>query len=198
MIFQRSTPTTQYKDYTRYRPLLRKDFRYRCAYCLIHEYHNGGEANFAIDHHRPRKGPRARQELTATYANLYWVCQECNSNKGDTWPEDKEYAAGFRFIDPCESWGDHDLNWIFHPDGTLEALTNAGAYTEDCLMLWRDSLKDRRAQTFRDQSAVAEISAILQAAVPGERRDELERRLAEVTRRLEPPVYNRPRRTTSL
>ncbi len=65
-------------------------------------------------------------------------------------------------------------------------------------MLWRDSLKDRRAQTFRDQSAVAEISAILQAAVPGERRDELERRLAEVTRRLEPPVYNRPRRTTSL
>jgi uncharacterized protein (TIGR02646 family) len=194
MIFTRSTPTTEFRDYAQYRALLRRDFQNRCAYCLIHEFFNGSEANFEIDHHRPRNGPHARPDLASTYTNLYWACRECNGNKGDRWPDATQYEDGCRFIDPCEEWGDHDLHWIFNRDGTLTALTKQGEYTEEVLILWRDTLQHRRAQSFRDQDAVAEIEAILQLATEEPRRTELERRLAEVRERLEPPVYNRPRR----
>src|SRR5436305_46467 len=104
MLFTRSIPERQYRDYTLYRPLLRRDFHYRCAYCLTQEFFLGGEANFEIDHHRPRSGPHARPDLESVYENLYWSCAECNQNKGDTWPEEEEYARGLRFIDPCEEW----------------------------------------------------------------------------------------------
>jgi hypothetical protein len=33
MIFTRSIPNRLYSDYTQNRPLLRQDFRFRCAYC---------------------------------------------------------------------------------------------------------------------------------------------------------------------
>ena len=52
MIFRRQ-PVRLYRDYTEYRPFLRQDFHYRCAYCLTHEYFVGGEAGCTIDHHRP-------------------------------------------------------------------------------------------------------------------------------------------------
>lgn len=196
MIFKRSIPAKEYKDYSQYRSLLRQDFKYTCAYCLIHEFHNGGEANFAIDHHCPQNGPHARPDLASTYSNLYWSCQECNSNKGDTWPEDAMYTQGFRFIDPCEEWGDHDLHWIFHHDGTLEAITNEGRYTEERLMLWRGMLKERRAQVFKDQETVVRIENLLMEAADSERRSELQARLEEVKRRLTPPIFHRPYRNS--
>lgn len=194
MIFTRSAPYRNYRDYTKYCLHLRLDFQYRCAYCLTHEYHNGGEANFEIDHHRPLKGPRSRPDLAAVYSNLYWSCRECNSNKADAWPDEMEYDDGFRYIDPCEEWGDHDLNWVFHHDGTIEALTNAGIYTEDQLMLWREMLRDHREQIFHDQDEVVEIESILQQVYDYERRAELEKRLNSLMQYLYPPVYDRPRR----
>ncbi len=63
MIFHRSRPPRNYSDYTLFRPLLRQDFRYRCAYCLRHEYFLGGEAGCCIDHYRPVNGPYARAAL---------------------------------------------------------------------------------------------------------------------------------------
>lgn len=96
MIFRRSVPPRNYRDYTRYRKLLRADFQYRCAYCLTQEHPLGGEANFSIDHHRPRRGHYARPDLENVYTNLYWTCRECNENKADHWTSPEEEAQGFR------------------------------------------------------------------------------------------------------
>ena len=196
MIFTRGTPEREYQDYTQYRDLLRRDFQYRCAYCLTQEFFLGGEAGFHIDHHHPVSGPHGDEALRAVYANLYWSCAECNTNKGDTWPDATEYAQGQRFIDPCEAWGDHELHWQFHPDGTLEALTPEGRYTDFHLLLWRDFLVDRRRQTFEDQEYAASIRALLsRKRLPAARRAELEQRLEGVMRRLEPPIFDRARRS---
>lgn len=129
MLFTRSIPPRSYQDYTRYRPLLRKDFQYRCAYCLTHEFYLGGEANFAIDHYRPRHGAFARPDLVNTYTNLYWCCNECNQNKADHHPNIEMESLGKRWINPCESWGDHDLHWHIDANGEVQWLTAAGEYT---------------------------------------------------------------------
>ncbi|MDQ2799803.1 MAG: hypothetical protein M3Y13_09190, partial [Armatimonadota bacterium] len=75
MIFRRSPNVPALNDYRAYRDLyLRPDFRYRCAYCLTHEFYflqgDGGE----IDHHRPlRAAHRDFSHLKNDYSNLYWV-----------------------------------------------------------------------------------------------------------------------------
>jgi 5-methylcytosine-specific restriction endonuclease McrA len=126
VLFHRTVPSVLYADYTRFRPLLRQDFRFRCAYCLTHEFYVGGEAGCEIDHHRPQNGPFARPDLVNVYENLFWCCRECNQNKGDAWPTPDEYAAGRRFLDLCRPEDDHDLHWQTHPDGVLEALSPTG------------------------------------------------------------------------
>ena len=123
MIFTRSLPPKTYRDYNAYRPFLRLDFRFRCAYCLRHEFFLGGEAGCCIDHHRPLRGPYARPDLATDYTNLYWCCRECNENKADTWPSPEEAARGWRLLDPCQPEDDHDLHLRVLTDGSLEALT---------------------------------------------------------------------------
>lgn len=137
MIFHRSILSKIYREYTRYRPQLRSDFRHRCAYCLTQEYTLGGEANFNIDHYRPRNGPYARHDLVSTYSNLYWTCRECNENKSDHWPSKELEMMGFRWIDPCEDWGDHGLHWDISADGSISWLTPIGEYTIVKLRLHR-------------------------------------------------------------
>ena len=161
MIFQRSVPQRLYRDYIDYRSLLRRDFRYRCAYCLMHEYFLGGEAGCCIDHHRPAHGPYARPDLVADYSNLYWCCRECNENKGDTWPAPDHYRAGLRFLDPCQPEDDHDLHWQTLPNGVLEPLTPTGRYTIRRLKLWRPFLQHHRAKTFLLQEEARTLEHVL-------------------------------------
>jgi hypothetical protein len=194
MIFHRSIPPRTYSDYTTYRPFLRRDFRNRCAYCLRHEYHLGGEANCNIDHHRPVKGPYGRPDLINVYSNLYWSCAECNQNKGDIWPDPEEEAGGFRFIDPCNPEDDHDLHLQVHTDGTMEPLTPAGQYTFDNLKLWCDQLTFFRARCYRLQLFIADKRALLSTkTVSPEIREALESALAEAEEFINPPVFDRPR-----
>ncbi len=195
MIFTRNPPVRRYRDYTRYRPALRRDFQNRCAYCLSHEFFMGGEAGFEIDHYRPQNGTYPRPDLVTEYSNLYWSCGECNSNKGDIWPSPEDESQGLRFIDPCTPEGDHEKHWHYHRDGTLEALTLAGEFTEEKLLLWRPFLQNRRRQQFADQEEEQQISAKLKdKVVDAERRLELEQRLSEIKERLTPPAYDRARR----
>jgi len=140
MIFERSNPPERYGDYRSYRPLLRHDFKYRCAYCRCHEYFLGGEAGCSIDHHRPVSSPYGRPDLIAEYENLYWCCRECNENKGAIWPSPNQYAQGFRFRDPCSPDDDHDLHLRILANGMLEPITNTGWFTSNRLKLWRDQL----------------------------------------------------------
>ncbi len=112
-------------------------------------------------------------------------------------PSEEEYARGERFIDPCEEWGDHDLHWLFNSDGTLTPLTSEGIYTNDILMLWRDSLVERRAQQYQDQQELHAIQSELEnVSLPDPVKRLLEMRLSDMAKRLEPPVFNRPRRSS--
>jgi len=163
MFFHRSVPKRAYRDYANYRPRLRRDFQYRCAYCLMHEYFLGGEAGCCIDHHRPVKGRFARPDLIADYRNLYWCCPECNENEGDTWPSPEMIAQGKRFLDPCQPEDDHDRHWRTLANGDLEPLTLAGEYTIEQLKLWRPFLRHHRAKTFQLQEEALTLERLLNA-----------------------------------
>lgn len=194
MRFQRSVPLYQYRNYTRYRALLRRDFQYRCAYCLMHEYFLGGEAGCCIDHRRPVNGPNASPELLAVYSNLYWCCRECNENKGDTWPSAEQIAKGIGFLDPCEPEGDHSLHWQTLPNGDLAPLTLTGEYTIEQLKLWRPHLRHHRARIFQLQTNVRELEQLLNTRdLTATERSLVERRLEEILQWLEPPVFDRLR-----
>ncbi len=196
MIFTRSIPKRRYRNYSLYRSLLRTDFQHRCAYCLVHEYHNGSDANFSIDHHRPRNGMYARRDLENEYANLYWCCNECNQNKGDQWTSPQEETLGFGWLDPCESWGDHDLHWQINSDGEIAWLTSVGEYTVKKLMLHeREWLKDYWREIAKRQNLREMLMASLETReIPSMERTLIEQRLQELNRYLEPPVFHRPYR----
>jgi len=127
------------KDYTKYKPYLRQDFSYRCAYCTIHEGEFGGLRNFAfvfvakaelrrklsIEHFRPKwKFP----ELECEYTNLYYACSICNNCKGKRWPSDEDISKGLRFADPCEE-DIYEVHFCEQDDGNLKPITLCGDYT---------------------------------------------------------------------
>ena len=195
MVFTRRVLTRTYTDYTRYRPFLRQDFLYRCAYCLRHEYFLGGEAGCVIDHHRPQGGLYARPDLICVYENLYWCCNECNSIKGDTWPRPEQYEANHRFLDPCQPEDDHDLHWRTEPDGSLVSLTPTGDYTIENLILWREQLVYHRANMIRWQREYAELLQLREEyELTESAQEQAQARLSELASWIEPPVFNRPRR----
>ena len=196
MVFTRRTLRRTYADYIRYRPFLRQDFLFRCAYCLRNEYFVGGEAGCVIDHLRPQKGPYGRLDLVSVYENLYWCCSECNSIKGDTWPSPEETAAGRRFLDPCQPEDDHDLHWSVEEDGTLKALTHVGEYTIANLVLEREGLVYHRRQRLRWEREWAELlDALTKWELEEPVRSIVEARLAELASWIEPPIFHRPRRS---
>lgn len=192
MIFQRSADVPQFSRYQDYRPYLRIDFQYRCAYCLTHErYFLDGEAG-EIDHHRPLHPPEALgkdfSHLANVYSNLYWSCPRCNLYKGNLWPTDMEYERGERFLDPCAE--DHDAHWETHPDGTVTATTATGQYTIQFLRLNRAVLRRRRAALHKDRQKLAQIRRELeQADVALEYQQMLRSYLEDIQERINPPVF---------
>jgi len=112
-------------EYRKYKPYLRIDFQYRCAYCHIPELRYGPPGNYSIDHFRPKSRPEF-SHLVSRYANLYYACQDCNRHKGKTWPAPQLRADGFRFLDPCKD--DYNEHWRVRPSGEIEAFTRAAEY----------------------------------------------------------------------
>ncbi len=194
MIFSCSNPPQQ-KHYSEYRDYLRVDFRNRCAYCLVHEANKGGDANFEIDHYHPRHGKYGRLDLENVYFNLYWVCHVCNSRKGDRWVSPEEEARGWRWIDPCETWGDHELHWHIFPDGEIERLTPIGEYTVRMLMFDTDQwLKYHWRKLYEWQEQKQRLEQLLSQKLFSSERDEIENVLQNLQDLLTPPVFNRPQR----
>ena len=152
---------------------------------------------FEIDHFRPQNGACARPDLKAVYSNLYWSCRECNSNKGDVWPNPQDFELGLCFIDSCTADGDHEKHWRFLPNGEIEALTLSGEYTEEKLLLWRPILVARRKQQFQDVEEGEAIRGILMGKiVDSEELSILNKRLSEIETRLQPHVFDRARRNS--
>ncbi len=119
-----------------YKPHLRIDFRWRCAYCGTTEIYRRGIDVFGVDHFRPKaKFP----ELDCHYPNLCYCCNQCNSHKGSAWPSTEREAAGDGFIDPCvRDAFEHDLSE--DSNGRVSARTEAGSYTLRRLSLNRPEL----------------------------------------------------------
>src|SRR5437870_4619047 len=101
MQFARRADIPNFDNYQDYHPYLREDFLRHCAYCTGHEDEMGGEDHYEIDHHRPKSRPEFAH-LVNDYGNLYYACHGCNRRgaKGENWPSDDLYNAGFRFFDP--------------------------------------------------------------------------------------------------
>lgn len=70
-----------YQDYQSYRPWLRDEFEYRCAYCQTREAMVHALMNFEIDHLIPQTDP-AGKSRAADYVNLVYACNACNRAKG--------------------------------------------------------------------------------------------------------------------
>lgn len=72
--------------YPTYRPCLRWDFAFACAFCLIHEadlaeHGVEGTGLTSIEHRVPRSDPSAGESLTDDYSNCYYACRFCNGSR---------------------------------------------------------------------------------------------------------------------
>jgi uncharacterized protein (TIGR02646 family) len=168
MLFERRENPAPQKRYQSYKLYLRKDFLFRCAYCLIHEAHYGGLRNFHVDHFRP-KNKKEFRELALVYSNLYYACGLCNTFKSDWWPSAEDLAAGRLFVDPCEEdpYGKHfEVN---EEDGTLRVHTPAGQYTAEHIWLDRPQLNKHRRRLLELKRKWQECRDLLNAkGIPAE------------------------------
>ena len=69
-----------YSTYESYRPWLRDEFDYRCAYCLHREMFVHAVSDHVIDHFLPKS---IYPDLSAAYGNLVYSCRPCNEAKQD-------------------------------------------------------------------------------------------------------------------
>lgn len=186
MIFQRSADVPVWDSYKAYRPILRRDFDYQCAYCRRHEFFFGGGEAGEIDHFRPR---HLFPLLINSYSNLYWSCRKCNAFKSGTWPSASQLGRELRFLDPCaDNQADH---WRMNADGTLTALTLTGRYTVEHICLNRPTLVEFRSLIFGLQLRVKAIKAALgNAHLSPILRASLQAEMKAAEMLLYPPVFS--------
>lgn len=146
-------------DYGEYKPYLRKDFWYSCAYCTMNEA-EAKAVRFTTDHYEPRQ---AREDLVNDYGNLMYSCDVCNERKGDRYPPPEARKDGYRFFRP-----DQDIRseHFERSDVYVKEKTNVGYYTINALDLNRKALRRLRELRSRlsqtDQYIVEGITALRQ------------------------------------
>jgi hypothetical protein len=80
---------TGYSSHESYRPWLRDEFAFRCAYCLLREVWGKYTGEFDIDHFIPQN---CDASLVSRYENLVYSCRACNTVKGTVLlPDAKHY-----------------------------------------------------------------------------------------------------------
>lgn len=130
VIWKRRNPKRKFRDYTKYKPWLREDFKYACVYCTVHEGEFGGFHSFHVEHFKPKsKFP----ELIIEYTNLLYACWKCNSLKGEDWPSDNPLKSGKGYLDPCRY--DYEKYFILNNDGILVGKNKAATYMIERLHL---------------------------------------------------------------
>ena len=97
-----------YSDYASYRPWLRDEFSFRCAYCLAREQWGRVSGEFDLDHFVPQA---ANPSLATEYDNLVYSCHRCNLRKADD-----------AVPDPLRTLTSETVKTHF--DGTLAGLTS--------------------------------------------------------------------------
>jgi hypothetical protein len=77
--FTRRHGPSGYDSHRSYRPWVRDDFTFRCAYCLARETWARTLGAFDLDHFEARS---LREDLALAYDNLVYACHICNLSKG--------------------------------------------------------------------------------------------------------------------
>ncbi len=177
--FVRSTGIVpQFADYTHYKPYLRRDFEFRCAYCEMTEACVFGIQTFGIDHFRPKK---LFPHLLCDYQNLYYCCNDCNRYKGPVWPSDERIAEGHFFPDPCQC--DPRVEHLRESeDATLAPITKAGEFSLEVLRLNREPCLRFRRKRCAIQQRIQHYRKALAATTPHEIRDLLLEAISELQR----------------
>ena len=138
--FTRTTPPPPVTgSYPAFRPFVRVDFCWRCAYCLLAELWAAGEGNFELDHFRPKSLFPAFER---DFYNLYYACHPCNNTKHQKWPPEDLEARGIGFVDLCQD--EFNTHFRANDDGTWDGLTESGRYTIEILRLNKEHLVKAR------------------------------------------------------
>lgn len=175
--FSRATKSPpQFTDYSHYRPYLRKDFQFQCAYCEMTEASVFGILAFGVDHFRPKK---LFPDLTLDYNNLYYCCNDCNRYKGPVWPSPERITEGSFFPDPCQCDPQQD-HLRETEDCRFEPLTKAGAFAMEVLRLNREPCLRFRRKRQSLRRRLSQYRELLHALEPQEVRDLLTNALAEL------------------
>jgi hypothetical protein len=130
-------------NYGDYRPYLRLDFWFACAYCSIAEAEATG-VSFDIDHYEPQQTHPA---LKGVYDNLMYSCRLCNRIKADEEPNDEMRAKGIRFFRP--DLDDPDTHFEVYDITEIRHKTPIGDYTIEAIRLHRQQLKNLRRSRHR-------------------------------------------------
>jgi hypothetical protein len=157
---------------SRYKPYLRKPFRFRCAYCQTHDSRLGGLEGMTVDHFRPLvRFPHLR----LTWTNLYYACGVCNSHYKKDRPTEEEENAGDQFVDVCETDPDEHirLEWSISECRYIAATsTQRGLFTlrvlrfnvRHALRDWWLELDDSKAKTERELAQIRDSIQCLGSA----------------------------------
>lgn len=156
---QNVAPVNNYRDY---RDNLRADFWFSCAYCSMTEV-EAQAIRFVIDHFLAKS---KRPDLEKAYDNLMWCCDNCNTLKGDDWPDDVLTAAGFDLFRPDL----HHAEDHFALEGQrVVDRTPTGRLTIELLDLNREQLRrlrDLRARMAMSKEGVmAGVRALLKVKI---------------------------------
>jgi hypothetical protein len=121
-----------YEDYGHYKPWLRDEFTFRCAYCLEREtWYPSRAASFSADHFIPVVLDPDREW---DYGNLVYACTRCNSAK----------SALIPLLDPTVSaFGAHVQ---VAADGAIAALTPQGQQLIDLFHLDKPPAREVREE----------------------------------------------------
>ena len=103
--------------YPTYRPCLRWEFGFTCAFCFLHEAdfvaHGIERTGFTgVEHHVPR---RSAPQLADEYGNCFYACRFCNRARSRAPNVD---ANGRRLLEPCTTaWAArfHQHGFSFQP-----------------------------------------------------------------------------------
>ena len=160
-------------------PALKRDFRSRCAYSMLHGMNSGGDRCMEVDHFNPTLSGDSRH----VYLNLFLASRHCNLLKSDHWPDEEDVLAGIRFLDPCN---EQDYSYVIFEDrrsGELVGTTPAAKWHIDILVLNAPHLveaRQKRTGISRVIESVEATLADLEPAIP----EEMKRRMREGLRTL--------------
>ena len=147
---ERSNPTPC-TEYEHYRPHVRLDFSYSCAYCSLMEREAAG-IRFVLDHYRPKVRYLA---LRTEFTNLLYACERCNLHKGERPPPAVE-ALGYRFFKADQD--DWDTHFgVEEAAGSVRLVPrtqDVGEYTERALFLNNANLRALREARRQEFDAV--------------------------------------------